>query len=123
MLMQHLVLSISSKTGGKNGKHSWVPEVSTVTAISYAPVQLFEYFIGRQFRAVPQALTWLQVKQSALLPAASFLCTLDDVPWNIMETENLQISVSDTARFDKLWKQTQNIHQKHQQHASERQRT
>jgi hypothetical protein len=72
-------------------------------------VQLYEHFIGRQFRAVPQALTSLQVKQFTLLPAASFLCVLDNVPWNIMETENLQISAPDAARFDKLTRQTQNI--------------
>ena len=49
-----LVLSISSKSGGKNGTHCWVPEISSIAAISYAPVQIFEHFIGRQFRAVPQ---------------------------------------------------------------------
>jgi hypothetical protein len=103
------VLSISSKSGGKNGTHCWVPEVSSIAAVSYAPVQLFEHFIGRQFRAVPQALTWLQVKQFTLLPAESFLCALDNAPWRIMETENLQISASDTTRFDRLSKQAQNI--------------
>jgi hypothetical protein len=30
-----LVLSISSKSGGKNGTHCWVPEVSSIAAISY----------------------------------------------------------------------------------------
>ena len=103
------VLSISTKSGGKNGTHCWVPEVSSITAVSYVPVQLFEHVIGRQFRAVPQALTLLQVKQFTLLPAASFLCVLDDTPWNIMETQNLQISAADTARFDRLTKHTQNI--------------
>ena len=58
-----------------------LPEVSSITAISYAPSQLFEHFIGRQFRAV------LQVKQFALIPPSSFLCALEVEPWKIMESE------------------------------------
>jgi hypothetical protein len=88
---------------------AWVPEISSITAISYAPAQLFEHFIGRQFRAVPHAMTLLQVKQFSLLPATSILCVLETTPWRIMESENLQISVSDTDHFDKLVRQTQNI--------------
>ena len=101
-------ISISSKSGGKNGKHCWVPEVSSITAISYAPSQIFEHFIGHQFRTIPQSQTSLQVKQYALLPATSFLCVLDNTPWKIM-SENLQISVSDTNLFNMLVKQTQNV--------------
>jgi hypothetical protein len=102
------VLSISSKSGGKNGTHCWVPEVSSITAISYAPSQLFEHFIRRQFRAVPQAQTLLQVKQF-LIPANSFLCTLENEPSKIMESENIQISVSDTDRFDRFTRHIHNI--------------
>jgi hypothetical protein len=89
-------------------------------------VQLYEHFIGRQFHGVPQALTLLQVKQFTLVPAASFLCVLDNVLCNIMETENLQISAPNAARFDKFTRQTQNIMsavKKYQQQASERQGT
>ena len=69
----------------------------------------FEHFIGHQFHAVPQKMTLLQVKQFALLPAMAILCVLEIAPWRIMESKNLQISVSDTDRFDKLSRQTQNI--------------
>ena len=89
-------------------------------------VQLYEHFIGRQFHGVPQALTSLQVKQFTLVPAAFFLCVLDNVLCNIMETENLQISAPNAARFDKFTRQTQNIMsavKKYQQQASERQGT
>jgi hypothetical protein len=58
-----------TKSGGKNSKHGWVPEVSGA-AVSYTPVQIFENLIGHQFRAVPQVLTWLQVKQFALMPSS-----------------------------------------------------
>lgn len=103
------VLSISSKSGGKNGTHCWVPEVSSITAISYAPSQIFEHFIGRQFRAIPQAQALLQVKKFALVPATSFLCALENEPWRIMDSENLQISASDTDRFDRYTRKIQNI--------------
>jgi hypothetical protein len=99
------VLSIYSKSGGKNGTHSWLPEVLSIAVVSYMPVQLFgENFIGRQFRAVPQVLTWLQINQFALMPSASFLCVLDDAPWRVMETQNIQISASDSTRFNRLTK-------------------
>jgi hypothetical protein len=99
---------MSSKSGGKNGTHCWVPKISSITAISYKPVQLFEHFIGCQFHAVPHVMTLLQVKQFALLSATSILCVLETTPWRIMESENLQISVFDTNCFDKLVRQTQN---------------
>ena len=54
-------------------------------------------------------MTLLQVKQFALLPATAILCVLETAPWRIMESKNLQISVSDTDRFDKLARQAQNI--------------
>ena len=72
-------------------------------------VQIFKHFIGRQFPTVPQIITLLQVKQFSLLPATAILCVLETIPWRIMESENLQISVSDTDRFDKLVRQAQNI--------------
>jgi hypothetical protein len=76
-----------------------VLEVSSITTISYVPSQIFEHFISCQFRMVLQAQTLLQVKQYALLPATSFLCVLENAPWRIMESENLQISVFDTNLF------------------------
>src|SRR6267154_6413442 len=72
------------------------PKISSITAILYALSQLFEHFIGRQFYAV------LQVKQFALIPPSSFLCILEVEPWKIMESENLQISISHTDHFDKF---------------------
>jgi len=86
-----------------------VPKVSRITAISYVSLQLFEYFIGHLFHAVPQAQTFLQVKQFALIPANSFLCTLEHEPWRIMESKNLQISISDNDRFDKFTGHIHNI--------------
>lgn len=103
------VLSISSKSDSKNSTHCWVPKVSSITATSYVPSQLFEYLIGHQFCAVPQAQTFLQVKQFASIPVNSFLCTLENEPWGIMESENLQISISNNNCFEIFTRHIHNI--------------
>ncbi|KAF8224850.1 hypothetical protein L208DRAFT_1308751 [Tricholoma matsutake] len=53
------VLSMYSKTGGKNGKHAWIPSATHVTSVSYLPMQVFEYMHSRQFHAVPRVLQHL----------------------------------------------------------------
>jgi hypothetical protein len=67
--------------------------------------------IGPQFLAIPQALAlkFLQVKQFALLPAMSILCTLDAKPQSVMENVSIKISASDHSQFLKLEGFTQNI--------------
>ena len=91
--------------------HHQVPDVPSIAAISYILVQLSEHFISCQFCTTPHAMILLQVNQFALLPAMAILCVLEITPWRIreLESENLQISVSDTNHFDKLVRQTQNI--------------
>ena len=66
-----------SKTGGKNGKHSAITESSSIAAVSYLAVQLFQYRIARQFRSVPDATAIFQTKQFLLLPSLQFLCLVD----------------------------------------------
>ena len=43
--MRHLsiVIAIYAKTGGKNGKHSAVSESSSISAVSYLGLQIFEF--------------------------------------------------------------------------------
>ena len=58
----------------------------------------------------------LQVNQIALLPAMAILCVLETAPCRIMESENLQISVSDNHHFDKLASSKHKVrYQKHEQ--------
>ena len=66
-----------SKTGGKNGKHSAITESSSIAAVSYLAVQLFQYRIARQFRSVPDATAIFQTKQFLLLSSLQFLCLID----------------------------------------------
>jgi hypothetical protein len=86
------VLSIYTKLGGKNGKHCWVGETSSITAVSHMPIQLFKYIISRHFHPVPQFMNYLQVSRFALLSSASFLYILDEAPTILMGSQNLQIS-------------------------------
>ncbi|KAJ7828434.1 hypothetical protein B0H13DRAFT_1656272 [Mycena leptocephala] len=92
------VLSVYSKTGGKNGKHAWVSDCSSITAASNIPMQVYEHMSGgRQFRTVSQALQHLSVPQFALVPSTSFLCLLSSAPEPI--NAGLRLSVSDSAHF------------------------
>ncbi|KAF8239927.1 hypothetical protein L208DRAFT_1235144 [Tricholoma matsutake] len=43
------VLSMYSKTGGKNGKHAWVASATHITSVSYIPMQVFEHMHSQQF--------------------------------------------------------------------------
>ena len=52
-----LVKSIYAKTGGKNGRHNNVTDSSNIMVISYLAVQIFEYQLGTQFRAIPKCST------------------------------------------------------------------
>jgi len=106
-IMLGQVLSIYSKSGGKNGKHGWVPNASCVSAISYAPMQVFEHMFNQQFRAIPRATHCLQLSKFVLLPSSSFLCTLDRAPRTLLT--NLEISSTDYQRFLILRRQVQNI--------------
>jgi hypothetical protein len=98
-----------AKSGGKNGKHCWTGEASSITALSYIPVQLFEHIISRHFRAVPQAMAALQISQFAHLPSTSFLCLLDESPTTLVGSQNLRISLTDGNRYDNLQGKAQNL--------------
>ncbi|KAF7973318.1 hypothetical protein HWV62_15563 [Athelia sp. TMB] len=103
------ILSIYKRTGDKNATHGWTPAVSAITSVSYLPVQVFEHHNGRIFRAVPQALYALQVKQFALLPSAFFVIVTDHTPSRVVHTENMQVSIADASQYHKLASAQQTI--------------
>ncbi|KAJ6525164.1 hypothetical protein B0H19DRAFT_1085008 [Mycena capillaripes] len=91
-------LSVYSETGGKNGRHAWVSDCSSITAASNIPTQVYEYMSGgRQFRTVAQALQHLRVLQFALVPSASFLCLLGSLPEPI--NVGIRLLLSDSMLF------------------------
>ncbi|KAF8801615.1 hypothetical protein BYT27DRAFT_7261749 [Phlegmacium glaucopus] len=71
------VVAMYSKTGGKNGKHSSITESSSIAAVLYLAVQLFQYCLARQFRSVPDTTAIFQTKQFLLLSSLLFLCLVN----------------------------------------------
>ena len=74
------VLSISSKSGGKNGKHGWVPSVTVIAAASNVGVQPFQQVYRNQFRIFHESPGSPWIKRYALIQSSYFLCTLSNLP-------------------------------------------
>jgi hypothetical protein len=95
------VMAIYSKSAGKSGKHGLVSDVTNIAAVSNIPIQLFEHFIGVQFRAHHAGQTF-HMKTFDVLPSLSFLCTLDSTPAVIDNGHSLKISQLDWSLFKSL---------------------
>ncbi|KAF8167513.1 hypothetical protein B0H34DRAFT_854442 [Crassisporium funariophilum] len=93
------VIALYSKTGGKNGKHSWINESSTIAAISYMAVQVFEHMHAQQFRSVPAATAIFQTRQFLQLSSINFLTLLD---YKEEQSSTLKLSPEDLHRFRTL---------------------
>ena len=92
-----------SKTGGKNGKHSAITESSSIAAVSYLAVQLFQYRLARQFRSVPDATAIFQTKQFLLLSSLQFLCLVDTKLSSAQLTASfIELSSEDVDRYRAL---------------------
>jgi hypothetical protein len=77
--------------------------------MTYTLIQLFKHIISRHFHSILQAMNSLHISQFALLPLASFLFLLEEAPTTLIVSGNLQISLSDGYRYDKLQRKVQNI--------------
>ncbi|TFY80575.1 hypothetical protein EWM64_g3442 [Hericium alpestre] len=75
-LMLGQVLTMYEKGGGKAAKHGWVSTSSSIAAISYLPVQVWQRGRQRQFRATHGKCLSLGIPRFNHLPAAAFLCLL-----------------------------------------------
>ena len=98
-----LVKSIYAKTGGKNGRHNNVTDSSNIMVISYLAVQIFEYQLGTQFRAIPKCSTTSSFAVWNLPPSSAFLCALKtcsgvDSLW----PQKFRISLDDLQLFKVL---------------------
>ena len=102
------VLSISSKSGAKNGKHGWVPSVTSIAAASNVGVQLFQQLYRNQFRIFHESPGSPRIKKYSLIESSFFLCTLSNLP-KLAPGETLQLSDSDYAFYGKLVSLRQNI--------------
>ena len=61
------VVCLYSKSGGKNGKHGAVTDVSNVATLSYVGLQVFGHSHGRWFTHIPEETAQLQTRRFALL--------------------------------------------------------
>ena len=98
-----VVVAMYSKTGGKNGKHGAITESSSIAAVSYLAVQLFQYHLARQFRSVPDATAIFQTKQFLLLSSLQFLCLVDTkISPHQLFTSFLELLPEDVDRYRAL---------------------
>ena len=78
------MITIYSKTGGRNGKHAAITDASNISAISYPGlgVQVFKHTYGCLFRDRPDATATFHTKQFALLTSNlnAFLSLLSSTP-------------------------------------------
>jgi len=102
------VLSIYSKSGGKNGKHGWVAQVTSIASASNLAVQLFQPMFRHQFRIQHTNISnSLVIKRYALLQSANFLFKFSTAP-KISETF-LQLMDLDYDWYRKFHSLRQNI--------------
>ncbi|KAJ6597313.1 hypothetical protein B0H10DRAFT_2197023 [Mycena sp. CBHHK59/15] len=91
-----------SKGGGKHGKHNNIDEHTNLSGLSYIGAQVYDPFLGSQFRAHTAATARLYTKQFRLLPPFTFLCRLLATP---KKTEvGLELASADMALFRDLKK-------------------
>ncbi|KAJ7273022.1 hypothetical protein C8J57DRAFT_264300 [Mycena rebaudengoi] len=99
------VVALYFKGGGKNGKHGAVNEHHNISAFSQIGVQVFEMAHARQFRAIPQATSFLHTHQFRLLPPFTFLSLLSDTPTT--NAVGLELSAGDAHVFKDLMSATE----------------
>ena len=106
-----LVIGMTSKSGGKNGKHCPVTDTSKISAIVNMSLQVFQHRFGCQFRATTDATMSVQSCHFQLLPSIHFLCLLDSPVQATVSAGSssmlgsisfVQISQSDMGRFETL---------------------
>jgi hypothetical protein len=98
--MGKLVIELHSKGGGKHGNHEGITASTTITAISYASVQVYEDFHGAHFHDIPEATALLRTRQFAHISSIAFLCLLTSPP--SLLPDGLELSQMDSQRFTRL---------------------
>ncbi|TFK33481.1 hypothetical protein BDQ12DRAFT_670188 [Crucibulum laeve] len=97
------VLSLYSKSGGMNGKHGWVPQVTTITSASNIAVQLYQNVSRSRFRTFQSAgKNNIQIKKYGLISGVQFLCILAAAPKLFNDETFLEISESDIGMYGSL---------------------
>ena len=98
-----IVVSLSSKTAGKNSKHSDITESSNISAVSLMGVQVFQQSFGTQFSMITENTSWFQTKGYFLIPSTQFLCVVDS-KIQFRSPVMVEVVFEDLQRFLKLRK-------------------
>jgi hypothetical protein len=98
-----------SQSGGKGSTHAWLSNSTSIGAISYLIVQIYEYAYHRNFRTVHQRNATLHVGTYALLPSDRFLRILTATPTLSQDGRTLTIEETQIQVFNELWGKLQDV--------------
>ena len=102
------VISLSSKTGGKNSAHATITDSSNIAAVSNIGMQLFEHMYGREFQVIPKATASFLTKQFGLINQIFFLSLLSSSPDIPARSTSFELAAADHTLYQEL----QSVHHK-----------
>ena len=102
-------MAMYSQSGGKGSTHAWLSDSTSIGAISYLVVQIYEYAYHRNFRTVHQRNATLHVGMYALLPSDRFLCILTTTPTLSQDGRTLTVEDTQIQVFNELLGKLQDI--------------
>ena len=93
------VITLLSKTGGKNGMHAAITDSSNIAAVSNIGMQLFEHMYGREFRVIPEATASFLTKQFGLISQTCFLSLLSSCPDIPPRSTSFELALGDHTLY------------------------
>ena len=96
------VISLSSKTGGKNSAHTAITDSSNIAAVSNIGMQLFEHMYGREFQVIPEATVSFLTKQFGLINQICFLSLLSSSPDIPARSTSFELAAMDHTLYQEL---------------------
>ena len=102
-------MAMYSQSGGKGSTHAWLSDSTSIGAISYLVVQIYEYAYHCNFRTVHQWNTTLHVGTYALLLSNWFLHILTATPTLSQDGHTLTIEETQIQVFNELWGKLQDV--------------
>ena len=101
----------ASPSGGVRSRHSWQPESRSIGAVSYIPVQLFEYSHHRNWKSRHTRNAALDTVTFARLSSHSLLCLVKDEPQLSIDGRTLTLQPSSHETFLRLTNKLQQVQQ------------
>ena len=101
-------MAIYSRAGGKGRGHSWQPDSRSIGAVSYIPVQLFEYSHHRNWKSRHTRNAAIDIVTFARISSHSLLCLVKEEPQLSIDGRILTLQPSGHDTFLKL---KQRLHQ------------